>query len=711
MTPPRRPIRRRRSPAARRGTTLLLVVVLTGAALALSLSFLHTGMAEVRMARAADRTDAARRAARAGLMAAVARLSDPDWDPEWAGDAAAGFAAAGPAVGPRPGAAAGYRTAYRVAPAPGEADAGELLDAALTLRITCVGEWVGADGGTAAARAAATVRLAPRTGTTPGGDRGPDDRALTPRRQGGAGDWAEAWDSTDRDRWRFVSGHAVFAAGEDNGVSFEFSPQVRVAGDVLARSEVRWPEFGDEDDLNEELHRSAGRLAPGGRSFPAGSLAPAPAPLGGVVRVPGSADDDTRDLLNRLKVPLGGAGWWTVQRPRIDDYDRRDARPYRLFAAGPEYRTAALADLADPASPRHDPAVRPDGHVDQHILIGGDLGPTPDNPLGIFFHDAKVTVKNAAVTGTLTADKLHMHGDASVRSVVWGRAADRGADPAAWPRPPAALVETEFKTQRDGRVAVAGAVVCRGTVKVDAGSTREGVPSWGDVAAVNPRPPSAPGNLTLRLGSLRPLGYVPPFGGRPVRLRLGDGNELWPVVWYDAGAGVVELAGAADAAGAAVGARWSIDAPVGGRARFEGPVLAKLVQVKPPWPWDKLKDDHWEAVEDIWEDMVDDGHRGELLAFLARPESWDRVWQELRDEDDDPQWLPGEVFEAGLPLFPTVEFVHHPATGAGSPHPTGFAPPLFAPDPAFAGTGREGLRWEVLAWDEFGAGAGPAAPD
>ena len=65
-----------------------------------------------------------------------------------------------------------------------------------------------------------------------------------------------------------------------------------------------------------------------------------------------------------------------------------------------------------------------------------------------------------------------------------------------------------------------------------------------------------------------------------------------------------------------------------------------------------------------------------------------------------PPPLPGPVF-AGLSSAPTVLFTHRPTAGAVS----GFAPPLFAPDAAFAGTDAGGLRWEVLDWTDAAASA------
>ena len=696
MCPPRRRPPRlvlpRRSSRVRRGSALLLVVLLVGAALALSVAFLNAGATETRLAANADRAEAARRAARTGLTTALAAMSSPDWRPDW--DAATRVA-----DGPRAALDADargqtvYETFYAADVAPRSDDPADVFDAALSVRVTCRAAWEGADGGRTTARASAVVRLAPRTGRSAegaGDDFAPDDAALTPLREDGE----ELWDPTVRRDWRTATRHAIAATGDlpdAPGTSVRLAPQVRVAGDVWARGQVRWPttedELGYKPDARDELQSSLGRLAPGSAAGSAGAPAAFPAPLGGAVAIWDGEETETRDLLDDLRVarvpagdPLGRPSW-----NHVGSYDLAGPATYRLFAGGPAFRTAALADV---------PGVNMVGAT---VEVSRDLGPTPRNPLGIYVHDGPVRVTGGAtVTGTLAARRVDLIGDATVRSVSWP--AERGD---ARPRTPAVIVKEGLAVDGTGRVLVEGGVVSNDWVRVQVGTTRGLPPTWGTVDDLQIE---AGGRLRVSLDGLAPWEDLPGYpADGSYRLRFGDRGETWPIVQWDPTLARVHLAGAADAPGAAIGARWSIEAGQPSCARFVGPVIARTVTALPNAAWGDLSIDAWakawEVAQDIWvaEEAGGAAALTEFVALLADPARWDEVWNETHGAAGAPTpWG-----SAGLPVVPTVAFVHHPPGETGSPHPVAFAPPLFRPDPAATGPDA-GLRWEALTWDESG---------
>ena len=575
-----------RCPAPRRGTVLLVVLVLVGAVLALGVAFLHNAASAGRTTENAARAAAARRAARTGLTEALAWMSGPGWTDDavpWERSGGRDVAADGPA-GVLESDAVGtlrFRTRYETR-APASDAPRDVLDAALSLTVRATGTWDGADGGHAVHIATAVVRLAPRTGPPHAG--GADDRARSP-----ADLPVPVWSAAEGAAWADLARHAVVAVDARKGVSLDLPPQVRIAGDLWADDQPDWPQPGKKRidyhaEHRRELLDSIGEIAPGAAGRPAGALAPWPAPLAGRATVREGTDADTADLLARLSAPAATTGGGAIPLPPAEPAAALAAGGlYRLFTGGPRYAPVALDDEV-----RAGEVLR--------------LGPARDNPLGLFVRRGNVRWRGeATIAGTVLIDgELLLEDDARVRvrSVSWGEPPESGGAPwfagsAAWPRLPAAVVADDLDVRDEGvRCEFVGGVICGGKLKIDAGSCRGGVPAWGDVTDVRPR-----GGDDLRVWLDVSNGAAPRFldtlsaGGRAVR--FGDGAVAWPIVAVNAGAGWVDLAGAARDPGAVDDARWSCDAPAGGRAHFRGPVAAECIEIEPPAAWGDLKNKHW----------------------------------------------------------------------------------------------------------------------
>ena len=380
------------------------------------------------------------------------------------------------------------------------------------------------------------------------------------------------------------------------------------------------------------------------------------------------------------------------------------AAPYALFAGGPTYRPVRLADLVGGGAVAAD---YPD------VTVTGDLAPTPPNPLGVFVHDEGVRIEDARVDGTVAARSLTLAAGARLSPVapdpdarVAGSDADGPPlDPAAWPRPPAAVVRESVRAERGsagraGEIHVRGALVCDGPVVVEAGDVLEEQPTWGVLTDRAPEA-KANGDLVVRLDleTARPAGAANDYTDAFV-LRFGDEPDVWPVESYKHSNGKLTLAGAAGAPGAVPGAAWTLTSAKGRRTVFHGPVVARTVTVEPPPAWADLDKLYWESAHKIWRDG---GKSGEFAEFLARPANWPAIFEATWGKGAAP--LPGTIWHTGLSPVPTVLFTHRPE--AGGRGVTAFAPPLFAPDPAVAGDAA-GLRWEVLDWEDA-ARAGYAA--
>ena len=664
--------------APRRGTALLLVVVLVGAALALAVSFLHLGVSEQRIREHADARAAVRRAARAGLLRALAEMRAPGWSPAWeANGEGRDVWARGPGgtVGDLGGAIRVESNFVPVDPRTGNPR--DLLEAALSLRVTATARRADAGGAVVTATVAARVRLNPRVGAI--GDGG-DDRALSP----------SDWTAGARADWAAASARAVVADGDRGGVSVALAPQVRLAGDVWGRGQVRWPNAGDtlhfRYSTRNDILKSVGRLAPGAAGSARGTVAAWPAPIAGTVQIRNGEWGDTAVQFDALNVrrPAAGEAAGRIERPAVTDYVRY-GDGYRVYAGGPRYR----------------PVVLSDGDV---TADGANHGPTDANPLGLFLADGQATLTGGTrVAGTLAAWSVRVTGRADVTSPTFADADGTPWFPGSdrWPRPPAVVSGKDLSVTDTARCEVVGGALCGGDLTVAAGSATGGAPVWGVVAEV--REEDAAGRLKLKLDvTAGSLGRVAANGSRALHL-FAAGDEP-PAAGYAiekvrSDVSVVKAAGAADDPAAVAGARFVIPAPDGGRARFFGPTVARTVFVHPPGSWAGLTADEWEAAREEWEDTDDDhpDRRDEWVRLLADPDTWDEVWDEVHDRNraDEPYRT------AGLPVAPTVTFAAAPTPpGFAEPPPAAFGPPLFRPDPALAADPDGGLRWDVLTWEE-----------
>ena len=654
------------------------MVVLVGAALALAVSFLHLGVNEQRIREHADARAAVRRAARAGLLRALAEMRAPGWSPAWeANGDGRDIWARGPGgtVGDLGGA---IRVESNFAPVgPRSADRRDLLEAALSLRVTATARRGDAGGAAVTATATARVRLNPRVGAA--GDGG-DDRALAPSdwTAGAAADWAAA------------SARAVVADGDAWGTSVTLAPQARVAGDVWARGQVRWPNPGwplyYEYDVRQGILHSLGRLAPGAAGAPAGTVAAWPAPLAGTVQIRDGEWGDTAAQFGALRVrrPAAGESVGRIDRPAVSDY-LAHAAGYRVYAGGPRYR----------------PVVLSTGDV---TADGATHGPTDANPLGLFLADGEATLTGGTrVAGTLAAWSVRVTGEADLVSPTFADADGTPWFPGSdrWPRPPAVVAGRDLFVAEAARCEFVGGALCGEDLTVDAGSATGGAPVWGVVAEV--REEDANGRLKLKLEvTAGSLGRVAANGSRALHL-FPAGAEP-PTAGYAiekvrSDASVVKAAGAAGDPAAVAGARFVIPAPGGGRARFFGPTVARTLSVHPPGSWAGLSENAWEEAEELWEDTDEDRphRRDEWVRLLADPDTWDEVWDEVHDRDRAPE----PYRTAGLSVTPTVTFAAAPTPpGFAAPPPAGFGPPLFRPDPALAADPDGGLRWDVLTWEE-----------
>ena len=643
--PPRRRTPRRRTPRGplpndRRGAALVVAMLLVAGVLVVSVAFLHSGLTASRTHRNVDRTDHARRAARAGALAALAEMQSPDW-------AGVDTVTVG-RLGERDGVPHGYRIKYDRAgrtasddAASDDAASGDLLRTALRVRV-----WVeGTHGSGVDYRTPAVVEfvaeLRPRTG---GGPDARDDRALAP----------DDWNPAEREAWAGLTRHAVTATEVSRGVSLVLGPQSRVAGDVWVRDSVELFEgpAWEEREMREIVLRELGDYAPGTKHGGAGDW---PAPFGGRVTTRDGTDNDMSDALNWLATPLHRVRSAT---PALPPGRTLPTDAYSLYAGGPVYRVEAV------------PAV----------VANTDLGPTADNPLGLFRAAGDVRLGGrVSVRGTIISrgSVRFDSGEIELAAPRWADPEDPHAGPSArWPRLPALLAGGDVETHPDARVTIDGAVIAGGTVTVRSSGSRGGVTLSGTIEKLRG---SDGDQVKIDLDLDRDPRDVREDGTQFVR--FSDAGPRYPIVKVEKHKHRIKFRCEGVPVDAVEGGPFRIDAPAGGRFTAVGPVAGRRVVLDTPQTWRSVNDDGWSELFDEWED-----DEPPLPPFFADPENTSD-----RDEFGD------AVREAGLPLDPVTLITHDPAASGAA---VAFSPPLFRPDPAAARDPRGGYRWEVLSWRE-----------
>ena len=631
----------------RRGAALIIAMLLVAGVLVVSAAFLHSGVTAARVHRNVDRTDHARRAARAGAIAALAELQSPGWP-------GVGRTTVGD-LGSRDGVPHGYRIEYKpvVLPERGETappyTPAELLRAALQVEVRVEGTHGRGDEYRAPATVGFTVELRPRVGK----DGGPDDRAFTP----------DGWQSSERADWQTLTAHAVTAANPWGGTGLTLGPQSRIAGDVWLRGSL---DLFEGPSWSREHRRTVleqlGTHAPGST---VAAPAPRPAPLSGRMLFSTYPSWTVRDGLQRLRSE------WEWDHTRVPRLPPNTAPPetYQVFVGGPRY------------------AVEPLG-----ALLTGNEGPNRDNPLGLFRAAGDVRVTAPAIfTGTLlaggevrvTVDEAQVARDPEAAKVTaraprWENVDGTPftADAPRWPRLPAVRAGGDVVvTHGEARVDCDGAVLAGGDVTLPSQLIRWEPILDGRVDKKLKR--RGEDRTEIRLDRSPRDAGVRDDGTDSIR--FGSLPHRWPIVRVEHNK--VEVRGVlTEGEEAGRGDRFFIDRRLsGGGFTMDGPLAGRRVTFPSPDHYTELSRSDWDMLFGRW----NAADQPDLLPWLADSANWHGL---------------GEPYESiGLSIEPVNVITHNPdATGAQ----VAFSPPLFRPDPAAAGDSHGGYRWEVLSWTE-----------
>lgn len=622
-------------PHPRRGVALMLVMLAIGTALVLTYAFTRTQTTALAISQNGTRRQLALQAAQTGAAVALERIESPEWQGvstplsrETLADSSG---------------TASYTVTFRPLAA---GDLGILPEeAALYLVIQSTGVWQSAvDANNRAQRTVeVVVRLTPRV---PGRTVRPGDSADASDRAANIGDYDQ------------IQNYALFA--DRGATSLVLDPGDRIDGDLWLYENLR---------LYEDPYWSGGVrrevLKSIGERYASGTGPRHPHPLNGGIEFYWTPSNLLQNDLARLNVSWSNAS----SRLTLPSVSFPGWQRYRLYEGGFEY-----------------------GAVEVGSWLGGaTLGPSTENPLGVFYRDGSLTLSDdVTIRGTLVCtgtvsvvgDRVHL-GSFNWRDNQGGEIVSEAA---IWPRLPA-IVARNVWIDRSARLTVDAAVI----------ATRKFSGAGGDFEYVATSEMAIDGTATSRpLG--QPFSEVQLEGSPDISGLTVDGRYS---IWLDDGTtgGWHEIVGVETAEHPAGGARRLTvvgevkhSSPTSYRIRrtrrryadIRGPIACERADINRQPAWTEPLTFQWSDLREKWKeenkDREDDGLEPiPFVDWLADPAHWSGWSYPLRDY--------GLRLEPTFHLRNTKEIAYQ------------WSPPLFR---AFEGTGYEeplsGYRWKVVSW-------------
>lgn len=617
-----------RSPSARRGFVLLAVLCAIGASIVLAMAFIQTQTSALQMRQNTQRRNRALEAAQAGASAALARMHETGWSVTETVSRTVIADAEG---------TSSYSVTFLTAP--NTLSNPFPTDGMLRVVVRSVGTWQSSSQSSEKLQAVveATARLKPRlTGRTIG-----------------PGDSSVASDSvTNPSGYDQIQTYAMFAK---NGTpSLIIDPRDRVDGNLWLKDGMTT--FADpswSSTIRREYLRSIGRsYATSGTRYPH--------PVNGTLYfnvTPSSAvQTDLSDM---------GAVWQqTSTNPTYPDVTFSNWLTYKLYNGGFTYNAALLsATLSNVA-----------------------LGPTADNPLGIFYRNGSVTLyDNVTITGTLIAtSKVTIDGDnVNISSFNWRDSTGAYiADSASlWPRLPA-IVALQMETMREIQTSIDGAVIAH-TSFLGGGSDYEQVSATSvDITGTATSSIAQQPYSTVQIQGSVNLSGVTADGKYSVWLDKGPTGSWHTIVGVNSAAAKLTVVGEVVNTSPTT---FRIRRTRKNFADIRGPMMAKTIDLNRPDAW-VLTSTGWNDVYTRFNNM------NNWLQMLGQPKIEFVDWVASPSVYSGYGW-PYTTYALSLEATFQVSY----QGGAKFQ----FAPPLFS---AYAGTGSNapyaGYRWEVISWRE-----------
>lgn len=625
--------------APRSGLSLVLVMFTLSMSLVLTYSFIQTQSVLTQISENSSKRDLAMNAARAGITDALNRMNSLDW--------------------------AGVRDQYQrtfQSDADGNstytvsfAAPGNTLDSVLELEVHSLGMWTSATNSNMRSeyQVIAKVKLVPRLA----------GRTILP------GDSTDANDSVpNAGQFDLITQYALFAERGSNSLIFD--PCDRIDGNLWLDDRLNIY----NDPTWSSSVRSTFMQDLGNRFvvFPAGSTNVSdatvhyPHPIAGNITFYDTPSSSVQNDLSNLKV-----SWSTTdQELTIPNPDYSHFSTYRLYAGGPEYQAVALGSS----------------------LHSVTLGPTPDNPLGIFYRSGTLHVyDNVIIQGTLVAtSKICFHGkEIYITAFNWKGAGGESmiTDADLWPRLPT-LVSDKIDFERETQTTIEGAVVCHDDL--DGGGGSVAYPNASDIQFTGTASVSSveqPHSIvTLRENQF--LGNLTSDGNYAIWLSTsGSGNTGTTGTWYP----IIGV----DNQNQQLTIRGEINhvTPTGYRVRLHkqallqirGPVCAERFNLRRLNEW-VLSSSLWNNREYFWD------LENQVRAILGYSLIGFSEWLEI--PLNYPGWDPFYQ-QHGLNLEPTLHIQHL------VDHEYRWEPPLFQPyDGGEANAAYSGYRWSLIDWNE-----------
>ncbi len=611
---------RRARTRSRRGLALMIVMVALGTSLVVTLAFVRTQSTMLQIRRNAQRTDLALQAAHTGAAVGLERIHDTTWTGVTETLVRDVYADAQ--------GTASYTVEFQPLDPSSTAE-----DVGFRLIVASTGAWQSLEHADERVekRVEVEVRLLPRLAGRPIN----------------AGDSVNAGDEVANEQWfEDIQGYALFALGLGGSLqSLDIEPRARIDGNAWIRQKLDlYPDVGWGAAIREDYLESVGNLyVDGSNIYP-------PHPFNGSLTFHTTPDSALTNDLSDLQVP------WSVTTELpgyAGNLQVSDWTPYVIYDGGFQYDAVAL------------------GASVQDVT----LGPTADNPLGIFYSSSDVTLyDNVTIQGTIVCTgRVTIDGDSvRIASVNWrdsgGTAYVDNID--LWPRLPS-IVATRVKIERETQTSIDGAVFAR----------VEFIGGGGDFEYSSASDADITGTATSQLAG-QPLSVVS-LQGTPDLSGLNDAEDY--AIWLEEGtSGSWHPIVGVDVAGYSLTVVGEVvrNSPTNYRIRrnrreyvdIRGPLMTKSADLRHAEEW-LIGSANWDERHTSWD------NDGEFVDWLA-------------DETNFSGWAyPYNVY--GLSLEPTFQIKYD---GSSSFH---WKPQLFD---AYDGTGPDaefaGYRWEVISWRE-----------
>lgn len=397
------------------------------------------------------------------------------------------------------------------------------------------------------------------------------------------------------------------------------------------------------------------------------TLLPYPHPFGGPVTHFNSLSTTESTNLTKLNVPHQQA----AQMPTVPAVTFSAWKHYQLFQGGFTYDAEILSS----------------GTLEDDVLR-----PTSRNPLGVFYREGNLSIKDdVVVQGTLvcTGSVYFQSNDVLLSSVNWRdeSGGELVSGSSLFPRAPS-LVATNVDFDKNIRVGIDGAVVVTNTMTgADGDFELLNVPAL-DVSGsqATARPIRQPFS-EVQLPTTFDASSITNGGQYAVWLQDGISGQWLPIVSVDVGGHKLTVLG-----------EVRHDQPVNFRIRpqrqrwsdIRGPLLVGRLQLSVPNAWNLGS--FWSSRYSLWQlanDLLQDAGLSpvtwkDYVASPANYPSWGSPYETVGlplDPIFHLKPLPGVKYRDALPLFKS--YVAPPATGIVSP--------TVATDPS-------GYRWRVLTW-------------